>query len=283
MDSRIFSDGQRPSVEWAARDTPGSARTSPVAPRLQTSTVVEDPRSEDVDPMARPPATPTPNLSSDDYLLTPEPDHPPVTSPDPITPGDVFNSTLSQPTPPSSLSLLTNLKQRSAPAEMGRPHQRLSVSEPLPSTGTWDEVRMQRLKAKAEAEDTLEGIGEETPPKDDQEELEVDEEKGESLQRPSPRSARTAPLLAITTSLAGTTLADPVSVQKTLVDRAPGPLDDVAPGGATPGGRGWGAPFKVQWIRTDPLSFHRTKLLKNPWNNDVCSPFLPTSFADLLS
>lgn len=283
MDSPIFSDGQRPSVEWAARDAPVSARTSPVASRLQTPTVVEEHRSEDVDPVEHPPATPTPNLSSGEYFLTPDPDHPPVTSPDPITSGDVINF---QPKAPNSSFLLTNLKpaaQHSAPAEMGQPHERLSASGPFQSAGTWDEVKQQRLRAKAKLEDSLEEIGEETPPRYDQEEAEEDEvlpeERGESLKRPPPTSAHTAPLL---TNRAGTTLADRVSEQQTSVDRAPGPLGDVAEGGGAAGGRGWGAPFKVQWIRTGPLSFHRTKHLKNPWNNDVCSLFLPTSFADLL-
>ena len=290
MDSRIFSDGQRPAVEWAARDTHVSARTSPVTSRLQTSMVVEDPQSEDVDPVARSPATPPPNLSWGEYLLTPETDHPPVTSPDPITPGDgILNSTVSQPNPPNPSSLLIPIKpaaQHSAPAEMGPPHHRLSGLEPLQSTGTWDEVKKQRLQATARLEDTLEEIGEATPPEHDQE-VEVDEmlqeEERGSPQRPLPRSAYTAPQLAITTSLAETTPADPVPEQQTFVDRAPGPPGDTAPGGgAAAGGRGWGAPFKVQWIRTDPLSFHRTKQLKNPWNNDVCSPFLSTSLADLL-
>ena len=289
MDSRIFSDGQQPSVEWAARDTHASARTSPVTSRLQTSTVVEDPQSEDVDPVARSPAMPPPNLSSGEYLLTPETDHPPVTSPDPITPADgILYSTLSQPNPPIPSSLLAAIKpaaQHSAPAEMGPPHQRLSVPGPLQSTGTWDEVKRQRLQAEATLEDTLEEVGEVTPPEHDQE-VEVDailqEEKHGSLQRPLPRPAYTAPQLAITTSLAGTTPADPVPEQQTFVDRAPGPPGDTATGGGAVGGRGWGAPFKVQWIRTDPLSFHRTKQFKNPWNNDVCSPFRSTSLADLL-
>lgn len=31
---------------------------------------------------------------------------------------------------------------------------------------------------------------------------------------------------------------------------------------------GWGTPFKVQWIKTTPLPFHRTRHLRNPWNHD---------------
>ncbi|KAG8746560.1 hypothetical protein FRC10_004412 [Ceratobasidium sp. 414] len=31
---------------------------------------------------------------------------------------------------------------------------------------------------------------------------------------------------------------------------------------------GWGKPFKIKWIRTEKLPFHRTRHLRNPWNND---------------
>ena len=269
--SRIFSDGQRHSVEWAARDTPGSARMSSVTPRLPPSTTAEDPWPEGGAPTAPHPAAPTPNLSWNEYLLTPETDHPPVTSPDPIMPGDVLDSFISQPNPPGSSSLLPNHKpfaQHSAPAEMGRPHERLSVSESLQSTGTWDEVKKQRLWAKAEREDTLEGIGEETPP----EEVKVDdtlpEEKGEPLQRPAPKSVHTAP----------PSLVDPVS------EHLPVSPDDSAPAGGFASGRAveWGTPFKVQWIRTNPLSFHRTKHLKNPWNSDVRFRLPSQYFTDIL-
>jgi len=255
-------------VEWAARDALGSAHTSPVTSRLPPSSIFEDARSEDVAPMARPPATPTPNPSSNDYLLTPEPDHPPATSPDPITPGYVIDSTVSQPNSPGPSSLLTDHKpfsQHSAPAEMGRPHERLSGSKSLQSGGTWDEVKKRRLQIKAECEDTLEGIGEETPPDGDQGEVKENEaipdEKGESLQRPAPLSITACPA-------------------ETLVDRVPVPPGDSAPAG---GGRavGWGTPFKVQWVRTDPLSFHRTKHVKNPWNNDVRFQMSSRFFADL--
>lgn len=277
MDSRIFSDGQRPSVEWAARDTPGSARNSPVTSRLPPSRIFEDPRSEDVAPTAHTLATPMNNPSSVEYLLTPEFDHPPVTSPDPISPGDVIKSTISQPDPRGPSSPFPDLKpsaQHSAPAEMGRPHKRLSALRSLQSAGTWDEVKKQRLGTKTNREDTLEGIGEEALPKGDQEEVKVDEtppeESGGSLQRPA-----TAPLLGTTASL-----VDPGSEQQTLVDRVLVPPEDSAPTGGAASGRaaGWGTPFKVQWIKTDPLSFHRTKHLKNPWNNDVRLQFPFHSF-----
>lgn len=28
----------------------------------------------------------------------------------------------------------------------------------------------------------------------------------------------------------------------------------------------WGKPFKVEWISTSPIPFHRTRGLRNPWN-----------------
>lgn len=33
-------------------------------------------------------------------------------------------------------------------------------------------------------------------------------------------------------------------------------------------GDGWGQPFRVDWIRTEPLAFSRLKHLRNPWNQD---------------
>lgn len=30
----------------------------------------------------------------------------------------------------------------------------------------------------------------------------------------------------------------------------------------------WGSPFTIEWIRTDRLSFQRTRHLRNPWNHD---------------
>jgi hypothetical protein len=286
MNSRIFSDGQHPSVEWAARDTPGSARTSPVTSRLPPSTIAEDPQSEDVALTARPPAAPTSNLSSNEYFLTPETDHPPVTSPDPLTPGNVIYSAISQPNPPGSSPLVTNTKpvaQHSAPAEMHRPHERLSGSESIQSTRTWDEVKKQRLRTRTEREDTLEGIGEETPPEDHQAKVDdtLPEEKGEPLQRPAPKPAHTAPPRSITASLVG---MDPVSEQQSHVDRVPVLPDFSAPATGSASGRAveWGTPFKVQWIRTDPLSFHRTKHLKNTWNGDVRFQYTSQFLTDLL-
>jgi hypothetical protein len=30
----------------------------------------------------------------------------------------------------------------------------------------------------------------------------------------------------------------------------------------------WGKPFKIRWIKTERLPFHRTRHLRNPWNSD---------------
>lgn len=30
----------------------------------------------------------------------------------------------------------------------------------------------------------------------------------------------------------------------------------------------WGNPFKIKWIKTEKLPFHRTRHLRNPWNSD---------------
>lgn len=50
------------------------------------------------------------------------------------------------------------------------------------------------------------------------------------------------------------------------------PSDQALRGGEAPGGEvgeeAWGVPFKIQWIRTDKLSFLRTRHLRNPWNHD---------------
>ena len=38
----------------------------------------------------------------------------------------------------------------------------------------------------------------------------------------------------------------------------------------------YGAPFRIQWIRTIPLPFSQVKHLKNPWNGNVGSRYHPT-------
>ncbi|KAG9096351.1 hypothetical protein FS749_008663 [Ceratobasidium sp. UAMH 11750] len=42
----------------------------------------------------------------------------------------------------------------------------------------------------------------------------------------------------------------------------------VAPAAGEEKTEGWGKPFKIKWIRTEKLPFHRTRHLRNPWNND---------------
>ncbi|KAB5536612.1 YT521-B-like domain-containing protein [Coniochaeta sp. 2T2.1] len=38
--------------------------------------------------------------------------------------------------------------------------------------------------------------------------------------------------------------------------------------GSKPDLNTWGKPFKVEWISTNPLPFHRTRGMRNPWNNN---------------
>jgi len=63
--------------------------------------------------------------------------------------------------------------------------------------------------------------------------------------------------------------AHPIPGDGTLAEQLLIPTDNDK--AAVAGGReeGWGTPFKVKWVRTDPLPFHRTRHLRNPWNHDV--------------
>ena len=36
----------------------------------------------------------------------------------------------------------------------------------------------------------------------------------------------------------------------------------------SPRGDGWGKPFKIEWIKTNPLPFHRVRKLRNPWRDN---------------
>ena len=47
------------------------------------------------------------------------------------------------------------------------------------------------------------------------------------------------------------------------VDDKPKPVSEVSRGGT---GSAWDRPFRVEWIRTDPLPFFRTRHIRNPWN-----------------
>jgi len=49
------------------------------------------------------------------------------------------------------------------------------------------------------------------------------------------------------------------------------PIDGAAGEGVDGGreeGPNWGESFRIEWIRTDRLPFHRTRHLRNPWNHD---------------
>ncbi|KZV84318.1 hypothetical protein EXIGLDRAFT_807134 [Exidia glandulosa HHB12029] len=48
------------------------------------------------------------------------------------------------------------------------------------------------------------------------------------------------------------------------------PVDDAQAPSAVAGADDpdWGTPFKIEWIRTERLPFHRTRHLRNPWNHD---------------
>ena len=52
-------------------------------------------------------------------------------------------------------------------------------------------------------------------------------------------------------------------VSKDKVDDKPKPISEVSRDGR---GSTWDRPFRVEWIRADPLPFFRTRHVRNPWN-----------------
>lgn len=60
---------------------------------------------------------------------------------------------------------------------------------------------------------------------------------------------------------------DTLSREEAAGQLPPGHVSEPKPRGEA-GEEAWGVPFKIQWIRTDKLSFLRTRHLRNPWNHD---------------
>ena len=73
----------------------------------------------------------------------------------------------------------------------------------------------------------------------------------------------------------------------TSANRSPSPLDQFQPSSSSSSASSvpvpvptYGAPFRVQWIRTIPIPFNQIKHLKNPWNGDVGSIIRPRALVD---
>jgi len=163
----------------------------------------------------------------------------------------------------------------SAPAIMGRGYKPLSPSTPVMVSGTWDERRKGTSRWTTEhsieeetegAEDVLQfphGSTQSLPPENL---LAPVKEAGEPSQ---PRRI----------DVPATPLAFPHLDTPDIHPEPPGtgstgnPVEAKAtweaPVATEGREEGWGTPFKVKWIRTDPLPFHRTRHLRNPWNHDV--------------
>ena len=164
----------------------------------------------------------------------------------------------------------------SAPAVMGRGHKPLSASTPIAPSETWDEMRKglsvwtreHSIEEEAESPDDAIIVPPTThslPADATLASVVEGDEKASSphLQLPS------VPLLS-TPSIRPE--SDPSSSTNTGTTFTRSKVEK--PESDTPapiGGReeGWGTPFKVKWIRTDPLPFQRSRHLRNPWNHDV--------------
>jgi hypothetical protein len=167
----------------------------------------------------------------------------------------------------------------SAPAEMGYKHEPLSASTPIIPSDTWDEIRKGGLLSMDKS-------------------IEEEEEDEEAVRREiigdyvPPVASQSLPALSapatVTMDVSEASIDNPEQQTSIQERRAlppltlEGPVLDIEPTEETkemipieqkdiPTGReqGWGTPFKIQWIRKDPLPFHRTRHLRNPWNHDV--------------
>jgi len=156
-------------------------------------------------------------------------------SPAPISPGDPRYASVSSRTTGPPAATRPTRDAYSAPAELGPPHRRV----------TYD--------PESKAAETVDGL---VGP----------------ISRRGPSAS-----VAIQSTLSAPFRLDPEGPIKAVRDQTSSqPLDDVATDlraaleGAerAEGDESWGTAFKVEWLRTERLSFQRTRNFRNPWNHD---------------
>lgn len=225
-------------------------------------------------------------------------------SPDPLTPGEdrklhslenapqtlrgQTKSTMALSPPAITEQQATAAKggRVSAPAEMANKHRPLSLSTPSTHPETLNEGRhstLWSLEHSIEEED--EGAKEDRiniptstqslPPEGL---LGFSASSGEIKLNTSALSKLASQLSPVKNVLIDLVTGShhPTSAEPPTADGVSSPTQDDKSKLPIGGGReeGWGTPFKVKWVRTDPLPFHRTRHLRNPWNHDV-RPIFP--------
>jgi hypothetical protein len=169
----------------------------------------------------------------------------------------------------------------SAPAEMGQKHKALSASTPINPPETWDERRGITLwtheysieeEDEGSGDDNLIEIPSNTQSLPPEPPSAISPHPGEEISDPLSPAGDPPPNSTTDALHSDPTSSAPRHIPNngTLAEQLLVPIDNDK--AAVAGGReeGWGTPFKVKWVRTDPLPFHRTRHLRNPWNHDVC-------------
>lgn len=173
------------------------------------------------------------------YFTSPSEQHPINSSPLPFSPGTQAPQLEDVATPKT-----TKAHERgflSAPPELHQPHHKLTISPHV--NQSMDETRP---------------TGPLLPSRQRQE--------GESfeLDRDAPiRAMRDPPVADGDGVKRWDAMSDPSL--RAVLEEPPQPEE---PAAAADDGPVWGESFKVEWIRTSRLPFHRTRHLRNPWNHD---------------
>lgn len=245
MAAAILQQGDR-KVPWAARSTDSSgsshSNTSPNVPRQRSSytVIVEDPAGEARQPS--PPDSPQPQSSVPAHLLD---GVDLAASPSPLVDGEGSNL-------PSPAVHAANENQ-SAPAELGRPHKRVTYSAKAPAGGSTLGPRLadaaKPLPRGPHLDPTAPFRAMKNPPIPEDDRPVTEEE------------------LARREENEGSSLPIPVRPAGEGEEGANAGPSSSAPNERTPGGT-WGTAFKVQWIKTDHLPFIRLRHLRNRWNYD---------------
>ncbi|KAG9122470.1 hypothetical protein FRC07_001126, partial [Ceratobasidium sp. 392] len=255
------------SVNWESRISPKSPSSSTAprkseapAPSEQTSITVTQPdEPQHLQPSSRPIFSPS--------------EHKFAASPAPITPGEASKLQLAANTPNESVGSPSSLQPpradglASAPAELGDAHKQLTN----PARGM-DGIESPDHRRHTGAAAAIVKGGEafqldETAPYRAARET---SEFGPSKEQESHIDGD-----GVVHKDTALTTDELERARNLSVDQAPRPiresLTDAEASSSVPGeekAEGWGKPFKIKWIKTDKLPFHRTRHLRNPWNND---------------
>ncbi|KAF8610435.1 hypothetical protein BDV93DRAFT_16238 [Ceratobasidium sp. AG-I] len=260
MEGPIIKSQQ--SVSWESR-APSKSPTSPTVQRKSEASAPSANATLQAPDGQTGPAFPRTLLSPSEHKF--------AASPAPITPGEALKLQFAATTPVPQPQLPRPDGLASAPAEMGDAHKQLTnPARDSDETNSPDHLRRHTGAAAA----IMRGS----------DQFELDEN--------APfRAARDTSAFGPSQEQESHTDEDGVVHRDTALtteelERARGLSDDVAlrpiresltlaeAGSSTAPAidgekvEGWGKPFKINWIRTEKLPFHRTRHLRNPWNSD---------------